>query len=228
MVRNAIWIAIVVVQIAFLWAAWSLFHRSDLDICAGSGPDAEPACRRVLAQADWTAGQKAGAHLRLAELAGLDMESAVDHRAEALALDPSSTDLKSVATQAHELGTARLSQGSPESALKYLSLAIRLDPANHLALSARAKLHESQSRPDLALDDWRMALRLRPDDQAYTAGIALAYQARARPTWRTGASRLRSRISPMPFSSIHACPTPTPSAGPHCLPKAITTPPFQT
>jgi hypothetical protein len=75
MVRNAIWIAIVALQIVFLWVAPSFFNRSDLDTCAGSDAAAEPACRRVLAQGKWTARQKAGAHLRLADFAGLGSEA---------------------------------------------------------------------------------------------------------------------------------------------------------
>ena len=177
MVRNAVWISIVALQIVILWIAPSLLTRSDLDICVG-GAYAEQACQRVLAQGKWTASQKASAHLRLADLAGLDYERAVDHRAEALAFDPSSTDARSVGRQAYELGAARLSQGRPESALKYLSLAIRLDPTNHLALSARAKLHGGQDRHDLALDDWRKALQLQPNDPTYRSGIASAYFAR--------------------------------------------------
>jgi tetratricopeptide (TPR) repeat protein len=178
MVRNAIWVGIVALQIVILWAAPSLLSRSDLDICAGSDASAQQACQRILTQGKWTASQKASAHLRLADLAGLDYERAVDHRADALALDPSSTDPRSVGRQAYELGAARVSQGSRESALKYLSLAIRVDPTNHPALSARAKLHVSQHRLDPALDDWRKALQLQPDDQTYKTGIASTYMAR--------------------------------------------------
>jgi tetratricopeptide (TPR) repeat protein len=178
MVRNAVWISIVALQIVILWMAPSLLSRSDLDICAGGDADAEQACRRVLAQGKWTARQKASAHLRLADLVGFDIERAVDHRAEALALDPSSTDPRLVGRLAHDLGAARLSQGNHESALKYLSLAIRIDPKNDIALSDRARLHGGQNRHDLALDDWRKALQLQPNNTTYRSGIASAYFAR--------------------------------------------------